>query len=404
MKKHYDAIIIGGGASGMMCAIAAKQKNKNLRIAILEKNDRIGKKLLSTGNGRCNLTNEHISAENYVGSFSAQCNAVIAKYNTKELLNRFEDLGLLCSPDSEGRYYPLCKQASAVLDVLRYALDRLDVAVFCSTDIRSLKKTNGTFIIRSESDEFSADKLVIAAGSKAAPKLGGSASGADYLKNLGHHVLPFSPALCPITVQSAVLKSLKGIRANGSVQLVRNGKTIKTENGEIQFTEDSLSGICVFNLSPFVKDRDEIKVDLLPDISNEELYIILYKNIRLFSAMEIDTLFTGILQKRLAQAVLKMSHIKEFSRICQTLTDSELKTIVKTAKKMTFTVTGKAGFDRAQAAIGGVVGNEIDEKTMQSKVCKNLFVCGEAIDLCGECGGYNLHFAFASGIIAGENL
>ena len=404
MKKHYDAIIIGGGASGMMCAIAAKQKNKNLRIAILEKNDRIGKKLLSTGNGRCNLTNENICVEKYVGSFSNQCDAVIKKCNTKELLSRFEALGLLCTFDSEGRYYPLCKQASAVLDVLRFALDRLGISVFCSTDIRSLKKTNDTFIIRSESDEFSADKLVIASGSKAAPKLGGSAGGADYLKNLGHHFQPFSPALCPITVQSAVLKSLKGIRANGSVRLIRNGKTIKTEQGEIQFAENSLSGICIFNLSPFVKNQDEIAVDLLPNLSNKELSLILKKNIRLFSSMEVDTLFTGILQKRIAQAILKMSHIKEFSRTCQTLSDNELKNIVQTAKEMSFTVTGKAGFDRAQAATGGVVGSEIDENTMQSKVCENLFVCGEVIDLCGECGGYNLHFAFASGIIAGENL
>lgn len=399
----FDTVIIGGGAAGLMCAIAAKKKNHALKIAIVEKNDRVGKKLLATGNGRCNLTNIAVGAEKYIGSFQPQSKRVFERVNTAKLMAYFEELGLLTMTDSEGRVYPLCRQAAAVLDVLRFNCEALGVEVFCKETIKSVKQQNG-FVITTTDNAFAADKLVIAAGSKAAPKLGGSAAGADWLRNFGHHVLPFSPALCPVKVQSGVLKSLKGLRANGEVSLWRNGQVIKHERGEVQFNEDNLSGICVFNLSLFTKSDDEIAVDLLPDISNNELYNILLKNKEVFSQLTIDNLMTGILQKRMSQAVLKLANVKDFSRLCSELTDSELHAIAQTAKKLRFAVTENDGFDRAQACLGGVAGKEIDEKTMQSRVRKNLFICGEAIDLCGECGGYNLHFAFASGMIAGESL
>ena len=404
-SNNFDVVIVGGGASGLMCAIGAKQKNKNISVAIIEKNDRVGKKLLSTGNGRCNLTHNNITAENYCGSFRTQSKAVFEKYNTDKLLEIFKNLGLLTFCDNEGRYYPQCKQASAVLDVLRFACDRLNVEIFCGENIRSIRNNNSYFSVKTDENEFISKKLVIANGSKAAPKLGGNSSSADYLKNFGHTFVPFSPALCPVKVKSEVIKSLKGIRATAKAVLFdKNGKIVKEEIGEVQFSDNSLSGICIFNLSLYTKKEFLISLDLLPYISDRELKSLLYNNKKLFSDLTIDNLLTGILQKRLGQAVLKESKVNDFSRKCSTFSDSEIENIIRKIKDMRFPVIENCGFEHAQCALGGMNGCEIDENTMQSKIVKNLYICGEAIDLCGECGGYNLHFAFASGLTAGESL
>ena len=198
---QFDAVIIGGGASGLMCAVAAKLKNSKLNIAIIEKNDRVGKKLLSTGNGRCNLTNKNVAADKYKGTFDGLAD-VLKRYDTDKLLSYFKNLGLLTFCDSEGRYYPVSKQASSVLDVLRFNAERLGVTILCKQNIHSISRQNG-FTVKTADGVITADKLVICCGSKASPKLGGSASASDYLKNLGHTVLPFSPALCQVKVDAS---------------------------------------------------------------------------------------------------------------------------------------------------------------------------------------------------------
>lgn len=403
--KYYDAVIIGGGAAGLMCAISAKQKNAHKKIAIIEKNDRVGKKLLATGNGRCNLTNQNINTDKYFGSFTKKSEYIFKKYTSEHLLDIFDNLGLMTYADSEGRYYPYCRQASAVLDVLRFACERLDVDIFLSQNIKTLKKQNNNFFIKTDDNEFRSEKLVIACGSKAAPKLGGNASVSDYMKNFGHKIIPFSPALCPVKVSSNILKSLKGIRAAALVELCnKNEETIKSEYGEIQFSDNSLSGICIFNLSVYAQNGDVIRIDLLPNIALSELYNILLKHKTLFAKQPVDNIFTGILQKRLSQAVLKMSGISDFSRICENISEKEIKTICKTVKSIQFEIFEKESFDKAQCALGGAHGSQINEKTMESKIVKGLYIVGEAVDICGECGGYNLHFAFSSGHLAGENL
>lgn len=403
--KKFDAVIIGGGAAGLMCAIAAKKKNKSISVAIIEKNDRVGKKLLSTGNGRCNLTNKSLSSQKYTGSFKNKSEYIFTKYDTNRLLKIFKNLGLLTFSDDSGRYYPVCKQASAVLDVLRFACERLGAEIFCKENIRSISKNESGFVIKTEENEFISKKLVISNGSKAAPKLGGNGSAADYIKNFGHKFTPFSPALCPVKVKSDILKSLKGMRVTGKASLIdKEGNIIKSESGEIQFTDTALSGICIFNLSLYTKKDFIISLDLLPDISKNELLLIINRNKSLFNNLEIENLFTGIFHKRIGQAVLKMSGIRDFSRKCSSLSENEINKISDTVKNMEFTVIENSGFEQAQCALGGVCGNEINEKTMESRLVKGLYICGEAIDICGECGGYNLHFAFSSGHLAGENL
>lgn len=403
MNHHFDVIILGGGASGLLCAVTAKRQQPRLTVAVVEKNDRVGKKLLATGNGRCNLTHDGMSAAHFTGSFRRQSQTVFDRVGTQQLLAHFKALGLLTTGDSEGRYYPLSRQASSVLDTLRFHCDNLGVRLFCGETVNSIRRRQG-FTVTTAGAILTAPRLVIAAGSKAAPKLGGSGNSTDILKNLGHTVIPFAPALCPVKTASPVLKSLKGLRAHGAVTLLRGGSSIQTAHGEVQFNEDCLSGICVFDLSLFAQKGDLIRLDLLPGIAEAEVYRLLAQNRRHFSRQTADNLLTGILQKRLAQAVLKTARVTDFSRTCAALTDEELRAAAQAAKALAFPVTGNADFDRAQACTGGVHGAEIDAHTMQSKRCKGLYICGEAIDLCGICGGYNLHFAFASGIIAGESL
>ncbi len=405
MKRIFNAVIIGGGASGLVCAINAKLRDKSLKIAIIEKNDRVGKKLLATGNGRCNLTNKAVSPEKYIGSFQPQSAALLKKYDVAAIISFFRTLGLLTRFDSEGRCYPRSNQASSVLDVLRFACERLGVEIFCSQNVKSVRRFGAEFSVKTEADDFYSQKLVIACGSKASPKLGGSASGLDYLRNFGHNTAPFRPTLCPVRVKSDLLKSVKGLRALGKVSLYDKGKRlIKEESGEIQFTENALSGICIFNLSLFSKEGYTILADLFSDFSDKELLSLLKSNRKLFSTLSSDNIFTGSLHKRLAQLVLKMSGFSGFSKPCGELSDSELKAICRCAKGLRFKSCENSDFAQAQSAAGGLSGNELDEKTMQSKKINNLFVCGEAVDLCGECGGYNLHFAFASGMTVGDNL
>ncbi len=403
-RKLYDAVIIGGGASGLMSAITAKTKNKNIKIAIIEKNDKTGRKLLSTGNGRCNLTNNNICSEKYKGTFAYQTKEIFEKYTAEYMLNIFRTLGLLTYADSDGRYYPLSKHASAVSDVLRLACERLGADIYCSENIKSIKKQNGSFITVTESGEYNSQKLVISCGSKAAPKLGGNASGIDYLKNFGHTAYPFSPALCPVKVKSDIIKPLKGIRSLCCARLIKDGKIIKSEKGEVQFTENALSGICIFNLSVYCKKGDIIELDLLNEYSYSEIYNILYKQKNLFAKHTVDNLFTGIFHKRLGQAILKSTGITDFSLNCLELNNKEIKSLCRAVKFFDFEVIENAGFDQAQCALGGIKGNEINRHTMESLKTKGLYITGEAIDICGECGGYNLHFAFASGHLAGENL
>ncbi|MBR1481795.1 MAG: aminoacetone oxidase family FAD-binding enzyme [Ruminococcus sp.] len=403
MKYHFYALILVGGAAGLFCAISAKTKHPKLRVAVIEKNDRVGKKLLATGNGRCNLTNLHLSGANYTGSLQPRMETLLTDYNAAFLREEFGRLGLMTCADSEGRVYPVSKQASSVLDVLRFACERLGVELFCAETPHSVQRQQEGFTIKTGENVYTGDKLVIACGSKAAPKLGGSAAGMDILRNLGLRTAPFQPALCPVRVQSAYLKSLKGLRAAGSVSLWRGNQCLKTEAGEIQFADGALSGICVFNLSLFTQKGDVITADLLPDISERELSIILKRNFSLFSLQTADRLLTGILQTRLAQAVMKQSGVANLSLPCGKLTEQQLRAVAKTVKCFPFTVTENSGFDQAQCARGGVLASELDSK-LQSKKIKNLFVCGEAVDICGICGGYNLHFAFVSGKIVGEEL
>lgn len=403
-QSFYNTIIIGGGASGLMCGAVSAKRSKTKRVLILEGQPRIGKKLLVTGNGKCNLTNMQLSENNYHGSFDIS--PLIRRISPETLISYFEDLGLSCTADNEGRVYPQCKQASAVLDVLRLENERRGVYLQCGAYAKSVRKNGSHFSVKTDTETFQTEKIVFATGGKASPGSGGNASGLDLLKNLGHTIVKPLPCLLPIDVKSDLIKSLKGIRVSGTVQLLDDQKKVASETGEIQFTDTSLSGICVFNLSSVIHKTENpmLQVSLLPKVSEEEMYVLLEKRKHIFAKNTLEDYFCGLFHKRIGHALLKSANIIPFSRRCADLKDGELKRLAHLINHWNFQAIKPASFVKAQVMSGGVLGSEINNKTMESKIVPGLFICGEAVDCCGYCGGYNLHYAFSSGIFAGENV
>ncbi len=400
----YDLIVVGAGASGLAAAISAKRKNRDLKIAVLEAQSRAGKKILVTGNGRCNLTNTNVAEKYYHGSFDVS--NTLKKYSAEKLMDFFSTLGLVCSAEENGLVYPFCRQASAVLDVLLMEIKRLKIQIICDCKVELIRKKSGFFNIKTTGGNFTSKKLILSCGGKAAPTSGGTGLGLDLLKNLGHKITDLYPALCPIQVKSEHIKSLKGIRAKAEVTLYDKNKAVKSEVGEVQFTDSALSGICIFNLTPLLPKvkNPVISVNLARNYSYIEIFNLLNERKKLFSNEPIEEFFTGFVNKKIGAALIKSITNKPLSESCKKLSERELKALAALILDWKFECRQPKDFSKAQVMLGGVSGTEVDSNTFESRIVKNLFICGEALDVCGDCGGFNLHFAFAGGIIVGENL
>lgn len=380
-----DVAVIGGGASGILAAIFAARAGAN--VTILEKNPRIGKKILSTGNGRCNFTNIESKTENYNSPF---VNYAINEFSPDSVMKFFDEIGLLSRVELEGRVYPISGQATAVLDVLRMELSRLCVSVITDFDVEMIKKTESGFEIFSKGKKFFAKKIIMATGGKASPKSGSDGKGYEILESLGHNVTKLIPSL----VQLKTEKSVGGVRAYGKVT-TQNGIS---DTGEIQFNNYGISGIPVFCIAKYVKKGESVYIDLLPD-HNEEDVIRILKN---RPKQTMETYMIGILNKTLGQFFLKECGISPLSRMSDTLTEQEILKITKKIKSWRFDVTGTMPWDNAQVTSGGIKLSEVDENTMESKLVKGLYIVGELLDIDGPCGGYNLQWAWASGRLAGS--
>lgn len=404
-KLNVYTAIIGGGASGLMCACVAKRRNPDKKIVILERDNRVGKKILVSGNSRCNLTNLNACSDNYHTSFNDGVNFLLKNYPPSKVIEYFNKLGLVCKVDADNRVYPLSRQASAVLSVLRNELKRRNVDELCDTEVQNISQNNGLYTIRCSDKIITAKKVVIATGGK--NNYAQKVVGDTFLvsKSIGHKINTLSPSLCPIKVTSKVIKSLKGIRAQGKVTALINGKKVKSEYGEIQFGADCLSGICVFNLSREVNcsKNAQIIVELLPDYSLEEIKAMIKNRIALTENDSVQELFTGLFHKNIGIAILKDSKV-DTSKTANSLSDSEICAIANTIFEWKFDAIPSNDFSSAQVTCGGVNGNEIDPYTFESKKAKNVYLCGEVIDVDGDCGGFNLQFAFSSGMCVGEQL
>ena len=409
--ERYDLIVVGGGASGLMAArragVFAKKRGEPLSIRVVEGNPKPGNKLLATGTGRCNLTNLHIAASRYHGDREA-AGRLLARYPAGRSLKEFEAMGLLTRADEEGRVYPRSLQAAAVLQALRYGCEEAGAAIRCDFPVTSVAPASeGGFLLKSETGgALRAGHCVLALGGKASPRH----SCGDYrealLKGLGHSFLPCFPALAPVKSASKLLKPLKGMRCRTRATLLKSGCPVFSERGEVLFGERTLSGICMFNLSSHLVHEDlsrlEISLDLAEELEAGALEEYLKRFCRDHGTLPASELFSGILNLRVGQAVGKSLGISGMAPL-KSLPPQLLRQAARLVKDLRFDVKGPASFENAQITAGGVPLEEVDPRTLESKKRPGLYLAGELLNVNGDCGGYNLQWAWATGICAGEN-
>lgn len=396
-------LIIGGGAAGLAAALTAARRAPSVRVILLEGLDRVGKKLLATGNGKCNLSNETISPAFYHSSNPQRLEAFLADMPTERSVDFFRELGLLCTPDSAGRIYPACRQASMVLDVLLLNLRRtknLETVTGCK--IVSLARKGKGFLARSaDGMEYRGDAVILTAGGCAAPKQGSDGSGYTLAASLGHHCTPLHPCLVPLQCRGSIFKGLKGIRVHCTTTLYRGKKVLAAEYGELQFTDYGLSGIPALQLSCCLTGENTAGIDLFPDWSFQTLCQAIRERIRLHPQEPLEDALLGMLHKRVQYALLNTLSIKPTAP-ANRLSCQQLELLAATMKDWRFPVTGTLSWEHAQVTGGGISLEEVNPD-FSSRRCPGLYLAGEVLDVAGSCGGYNLHWAWCSGIKAGQS-
>lgn len=401
-----DIAIIGGGASGLVAAITAARNGA--RVTIFERQNRIGKKILVTGNGRCNMTNLNIKPEYFHTSSKNGCFAPVAKKDAEAALAFFNALGIERLVEKT-KVYPASEQASSVLDVLRMEIERLGITVKVETKVIDLKQKEDKWCVTVESGETEQfDCTIVATGGMAAPALGCDQSGYNLLTKLGHSVVEPFPTIVHIVSPSRYCKMMKGMRFKAEVGILVEGALKRVEKGEVLFTEDGLSGPPIFLLSRVASESFknhqacEIHFDLMPNHTKEDLVTKLYERLASSSHKTVEELFVGWLNKRAIMAVIKEADIGSPTAPCENLDYEMIERLASCMKCIVFEVNGTRGFKFAQSTAGGINIDEIDLETMASKKAPNLYVTGEVLDVDGDCGGYNLQWAWATGLVAGE--
>ena len=394
--------IIGGGAAGMAAALAASE-NQDARVVLLERQARVGKKLSATGNGRCNLTNLNAGEGGYYGEDASFAAFALSRYNVTETLSWFRGLGLFTVAEDSGRVYPYSDQANSVVDVLRFALEKPNIRLETGFEVEKVKKKGDTFLIEGTGGNVECEKLIIACGGLAGTKLGGSMSGYKLLRSFGHKCTKLRPTLVQLKSSWPGAASLKGVRANCHAQILRDGTLFAQSKGELQFTEYGLSGPVIFEISRDVcaqRGQWVCRLDLLPEIDEQTLKAELLR--RKQTNLPVSELLTGILHNRLGRVLTKSVGISDYVPVSQ-LEVYELDAVCAAVKGFEVALTEPMGMDSAQVTAGGIVTKEFNPETMESKLVPGLYACGEVLDIDGDCGGYNLQWAWSSGRLAGTH-
>lgn len=390
-----DIAVIGGGASGLAAAIAAGRFGAS--VTVYERGKRVGKKILATGNGRCNLTNVGASEDDYHGGDTGFMAPAIERFWVGETLEFFSGLGVLARFEEDGKVYPYSGTASSVLDVLRRETERLGAETVCGFDVKTVRATKRGFEIEAyDGRRGSAGRVIIACGGKAAPDLGSNGSGYELLKSFGHRITPLSPSLVQIKTEPETVRKLKGIKLNARVTIGAN-----SAEGELLFTDYGLSGPPVFTLSSRIDGADKVYIDMMPEYSFGDVLELLISRAKKLGYVPLEDFFTGMINKRVVQALLKSAGIAPLSRKAETLTEQELRRAAGAIKRLCLELRGTMSWNNAQVTKGGAVTEDFDPETMESRLVKGLYACGEVLDIDGDCGGYNLQWAWSSGYIAG---
>ncbi|MBR5616700.1 MAG: aminoacetone oxidase family FAD-binding enzyme [Oscillospiraceae bacterium] len=394
--------IIGAGASGMAAALAAAE-NEHVQVLLMERQSRVGRKLAATGNGRCNLTNLHADRQGYHGETPEFIKPAMERYNVDDTLNWFAGLGLYTVAEDSGRVYPYSDQANSVVDVLRFALDRPNIQLLTGFEVKKVKKVDGGFRVESAEEAVFCEKLIIACGGLAGTKLGGSMAGYQLLRELGHKCTRLRPTLVQLKSSWSGCPSLKGVRANCHVQIIRDGEVHAQSRGEIQFTEYGFSGPVIFEVSRdtcYGRGNWACRLDFLPGMDRETLRRELLR--RRDTNRNAEELLTGILHNRLGRVLTQSVGIKGTWKIAD-LREDEIDAVCGAVKNFEAVLTDTMGMEAAQVTAGGILTAEFDPQSMESHLVPGLYACGEVLDIDGDCGGYNLQWAWSSGRLAGSH-
>lgn len=406
MKKTKVAII-GGGASGLVASIVSARNG--CEVTIYEKSNRVGKKILATGNGRCNYTNIYMDINKFHSNNINLVRQVIEKFSSQDVMDFFEDIGVYPCISENGKVFPYSLQSSSVLDNLRFEANRLGVKEITECNINSLRKCKGQFDIITDNKNYSADKLIICTGGKAGLQYGCLGDGYKYANNFKHKVTNIFPALVQLKLSEKFLKRISGVRFDSAVKILSDNKMLRQEEGEVLFTDYGISGPAVLQVSRYAVEsiisnkHTQIIIDLLPKLSKYQLYDILKQRfIKLKDRCLVDT-FNGLIHKKLISLILEIA-LKEYKSVkCTKLNKKEIYSIINVIKEFKLEVSGYKDWKQAQTTAGGVSLDNIDMNTFESKIVKGLYFAGEVLDVDGDCGGYNLQFAWSSGYISGYN-
>ena len=393
--KSKKLAIIGGGASGLCAAIEAKYFDNSIDVTVFERMLKAGKKILATGNGRCNFTNENLSPKHFYGDTLFLRRILTSAFADTE--NFFRTLGVL-SYHEDGRIYPRSQQAVTIQQTLIDALETAKVKTRLEAAVTSLKKSGNGFVVNGE--YF--DAVIVAGGGKASSVHGSDGSAYSLLEKMGHTKTDLYPALCGLTYKDKKLNMLKGVRAECKATLSSDGSLLGEESGEIQFTEKAISGIPVMNLSHLVKRSKQLTLtlDLCEDFSYNELYEHIENAKGNTPEKELENVLSGIVNSKLGFAIIDAADIKPHTLI-KSITRNNIKKLCDILKGFEIEITGTRDFSNAQITCGGIKTEEVNPETMMSKITDGLFICGEILDIHGDCGGYNLHLAWTTGRIAG---
>ena len=399
--QQTDLLIIGGGAAGLAAAVMAGQRYPDRRILLLEKAPRVGKKLLATGNGTCNLSHRGASVADYHGDGAETVAALLAAFPPEAATAFFRSIGVETVVREDNRIYPLCVSAAAVLDCLRLAVDAV-ADLQCDTAVTSLFPDQHGVTVHTTGGDIRASYVIVAVGGAASPSCGGSADGYKLLTDLGHTRTPLFPSIVQLRTDTRYIRAVKGLRTDAAVTLKKDGNPIASQTGEVLFTEYGLSGPAVMQISRAVgewertrRGRMTVELDLLPTISDADLLDLLKQRRENLASHTMEDFLTGLFHRRIGQTVVRSTETIALDRAVASLTDRELCLLVAAAKHGETEVSGTQGFGGAQVTAGGITMNEFDGM-LRSRRHPRIAAIGEVLNVDGDCGGYNLQWAWSS--------
>lgn len=400
-------LVIGGGAAGMMAAISAK--NHGADVTIFERNNRVGRKILATGNGRCNYTNINLSIDNYHGKNPKFPYSPLSQFNVYDTIDFFERLGITPYIEENGRVYPMSLQSSSVLDVLRFELEYLGIEVITEAFVTDIsKKANKFSVTLEDGRKFTGDRIILATGGKAAPNTGSDGNGYKLAEKLGHTIEYVFPGLVQLKLEGNFFKKVDGVKIVGVAELYDENMLIRREEGDILFTNYGISGPPILQISRIANKllyegkKPELKIVIIKDKNKEELEKYLHYRFSFMPKKTIEKALIGLINKRLIIPMLKEIGVDK-NKLIAHISKEEIRKISNILTDFRFNIIGSKSWDSAQVTAGGVKTDEINNTTMESKLVKGLYFAGEIVDVDGDCGGFNLQWAWSSGYVAGKN-